>query len=83
MNAAVMDQIAIAGLKIVFSLKDTYYNGSACWPPNITSRAAEEQFIRAQIRQFREKRALLGWCDLRHRDTYQLIWRRCPCNILK
>lgn len=61
MNGTVMDNIARAGLKIVFSLKDTYFNGSACWPPSITSRATEEQFIRSEIRKFKSKSSLLGW----------------------
>jgi beta-D-xylosidase 4 len=61
MEGSVMDKIAQAGLKIMFSLKDTYYKGSACWPASITSRATEEQFVRSQIRKFKQHPALLGW----------------------
>ena len=52
---------AAAGLKIMFSLKDTYYKGSACWPASVTSRATEQQFVRSQIRKFKQHPALLGW----------------------
>jgi hypothetical protein len=61
MIGTVMDNIARAGLKIVFSLKDTYFNGSACWPPSITSSATEEQFIRSEMRKFKSKSSLVGW----------------------
>ena len=50
-NLTVMDQIKAAGLHVMFAMDKTYFTG--------VKRAAEESFVRSQLRKFKSHPALL------------------------
>jgi hypothetical protein len=60
-NITVMDRIDAAGLKVLYSTKDTYFGGPNSYPSKITSRAAEEPFVKQTVAKYKDHPALLGW----------------------
>jgi hypothetical protein len=59
-NKTVLDQIAAAGLKVMYSIKDTYFGGPNGYPTVITSRDAEGAFIKKTIAEHKDPEAVLG-----------------------
>jgi len=60
MDREKMDLIEKAGLKIIFSIKDDYYDTTWC-PDFIQSEADEGGAVRRQVQAFRDHPALLAW----------------------
>lgn len=48
-NTSVMDEIHQHGLFVLFSTKDSYFGGPNAYKTIITSRAAEEGFVKSQV----------------------------------
>ena len=60
MSAEQMDLAQRSGLKVLFSIKDSYFGSTWC-PPAIKSIADERTYIEGFVKQFRDHPALLGW----------------------
>jgi hypothetical protein len=60
MSVEQMDLAQKLGLKILFSIKDSYFGSTWC-PPSIKSIADERTYIESFVKQFRDHPALLGW----------------------
>jgi hypothetical protein len=55
-----MDLAESMGLKVIYSIKDFYYDTTWC-PDFIASEADEEGAVRGRVREFRDHPALLAW----------------------
>lgn len=59
-DMATMDAIHERGLKVIYSVKDTYFGSSYC-PEAIRSVDGEEAYVRERIEKFRGHPALIAW----------------------
>jgi hypothetical protein len=59
-SPAQMDLAHRYGMKVIYTLKDTYFGSKYC-PPAIKRREDERPFVEGKVQAFREHPALLAW----------------------